>query len=558
MEENTPVPVAKGTYLSERKSGARLNFYAVTNSWDRVGKKQSKTQIFLGSLSGGKYRFNERAWDYFFLFVQTPHELAYLRWRENKLLQENDFPPDASIRSVKRAGISLILNHAAREMPLWDMLEHVFGEKNARGLLSLAYFALMMSPFPLAKICVWSESRELPSESPVTIEEIRRLFREVSSKAIGQFLSLWLAMSPRENRLPFAMMPKARIGKGVSDVMHGIRRDSFRLPEIRILLIMDDKTLLPLWFGMLPWVETEKASVAQTLAAISRLDGTPQRLVFDRSFAMEENFRQFFNRGVKFTVDVPFWKFPKLRETLDKAKRLLADESEWTSLPPFLRYDVWIKLRAFSHFESFSKHRAHIHLYHVAYSDECKDRLIQEIRRRIRQAKKSGLPPDDEDLLLADLFRQGSRTFESSTCQNQVTPGSLLDEDNGYFAILSSQFKDPAEAMIACELRYTTENFFSDLQNDEDCYRLDVYTPHNLYVRVFIQFIAQILRSYLRRVINQNHEKLPWGQPAHAVLWEIDSLQQVETVDGRRFYRDATPMQEQILDMFGIDIRKSR
>ena len=135
---------------------------------------------------------------------------------------------------------------------------------------------------------------------------------------------------------------------------------------------------------------------------------------------------------------------------------------------------------------------------------------------------------------------------------------SLLDEDNGYFAILSSQFKDPAEAMIACELRYTTENFFSDLQNDEDCYRLDVYTPHNLYVRVFIQFIAQILRSYLRRVINQNHEKLPWGQPAHAVLWEIDSLQQVETVDGRHFYRDATPMQEQILDMFGIDIRKSR
>ena len=102
-----------------------------------------------------------------------------------------------------------------------------------------------------------------------------------------------------------------------------------------------------------------------------------------------------------------------------------------------------------------------------------------------------------------------------------MTPGSLLDEDNGYFAILSSQFKDPAEAMIACELRYTTENFFSDLQNDEDCYRLDVYTPHNLYVRVFIQFIAQILRSYLRRVINQNHEKLPWGQPAHAVLWDV-------------------------------------
>lgn len=558
MEKNTPVPAAKGTYLSERKSGARLNFYAVTNSWDRVKKKQSKTQIFLGSLSGEKYRFNERAQDYFFLFVQTPHELAYLRWREHKLLQENFFPPDASIRSVKRAGVSLILNHAAREMPLWDMLKHVFGEKNARGLLSLAYFALMMSPFPLAKICVWSESRELPSDSPVTIEEIRRLFREVSSKAIAQFLSLWLTTSPRENRLPFTMMPKARIGKGVSDVMHGLRRDSLRLPEIRILLIMDDKTLLPLWFGMLPWVETEKASVAQTLSVLARLDGTPQRLVFDRSFAMEENFRQFFRRGVKFTVDVPFWKFPKLQETLDKAKKFLADENEWKSLPPLLRYDVWIQLCAFSYFESFSKHRAHIHLYHVGYSDECKDRLIQETRHRIRQAKKSGLPPDDEDLLLSDLFRQGSRTFESSTCPSQVTPGSLLDEDNGYFAILSSQFKDPTEAMIACELRYTTENFFSDLQNDEDCYRLDVYTPHNLYVRVFVQFVAQILRSYLRWVINQNQEKLSWGQPAHAVLWEIDSLQQVETVDGRRFYRDVTPMQEQILDMFGINIRKSR
>lgn len=135
MEKNTPVPVAKGTYLSERKSGARLNFYAVTNSWDRVGKKQSKTQIFLGSLSGGKYRFNERAWDYFILFVQTPHELAYLRWRENKLLQENDFPPDASIRSVKRAGISLILNHAAREMP-FGTCSSMFSERKTLAVFS--------------------------------------------------------------------------------------------------------------------------------------------------------------------------------------------------------------------------------------------------------------------------------------------------------------------------------------------------------------------------------------------------------------------------------------
>lgn len=552
--ESSKVPSVTKSYLSERKSGERILFYAVKNIWDATEKKQKKSQIFLGSFGDGVYHFNEHAAQYPNFFIDTAHEMGYLLWRQQRLLNLKGEESPAGESRVKRAGITLLLDHVARDIPLWDTLVHVFGEEKSRALLSLAYYALAMSPMPLAKICVWSESRILPIGKPITVEMITKLFEEISEHSIKRFLSLWLETSPRENRLPFTITPKACIGKCVTDVMHGIRRDSTRLPELRLLIVMDEKTLQPLWFETLPWVESEKGTVAETLAAISRLDGTPECMVFDRSFFSEENFQALCKRGVKFTADLPIWKFEEIRKLLDEARKTKAFEKKSCATASFRRYDVWMHTKAVSYPRTISKRRMHVHLYYSRYYRERAKKILKSELLRVQQAVREQVPLSAEDRRFADRCLEQKMVNGSIECsvKSNITSRDLLDENDGYFAIMSSQFKDPFEAMLACDLRYTTETFFSDMENDEDSHRLNVYTPHNLYVRVFIQFIAQILRSHLRLCMNVREAEFTWGQPASAVLWSIDSLQQVELGGGKVVYKKLTPLQKKILDLFRI------
>lgn len=557
--QKTKAQKAIKSYLSERKNGERLHFYAVANVWDSSEKKQKKHQCFLGSFADGVYHFNEHASDFYELFIGTPHELGYLLWRQQWLLDKKNDSESTYTHRVKRAGISLLLDHVARDIPLWDTLVHVFGEEKTRKLLSLAYYALAMSPLPLAKSCVWSENRVLPCGCPITVEIIKDLFEELSEHSIKRFLSLWLEISPRENRLPFTITPKACVGKCVTDVMHGIRRDSVRLPELRLLLVMDERTLQPLWFEVLPWVESEKGTVTETLAAISKLDGTPERMVFDRSFASEENLTELCHRGVKFTADLPVWNFDEVQKLLKQAREEGTFEKKGCVTASFRRYDVWMHTKAVTYPKTIAKRRVHVHLYYSRYYRERARRVLKSELIRIQKALDTQLPLSASDMQLVKRCFDEKMTDENEILfvQHALNSKELLDENDGYFAVASSQFKDPFEAMLACDLRYTTETFFSDMENDEDCHRLNVYTPHNLYVRIFIQFLAQILRSHLRLCMNVREAEFTWGQPAAAVLWEVDSLQQIDVGKGRKFYKKLTPIQRKILDLFRISTTSS-
>lgn len=129
----------------------------------------------------------------------------------------------------------------------------------------------------------------------------------------------------------------------------------------------------------------------------------------------------------------------------------------------------------------------------------------------------------------------------------------LRNSDSGYFAIYSTEFKDAEQAMFAYKLRDGIEKRFDDLKNEEDMHRIRVHSTHNLQSRLFIQFIAQILRCYtLSKLQSGQAKQLSKIQSMTDLLWNVASLRRVHVEGHRPFYKRPTKTQREIFTLFGI------
>ena len=132
----------------------------------------------------------------------------------------------------------------------------------------------------------------------------------------------------------------------------------------------------------------------------------------------------------------------------------------------------------------------------------------------------------------------------------------LKEECGGYFAIASNQFKNGSEALYVYKLRDGVEKRFDDIKNEEDCRRLRVHSSERMRARLFIQFIAEILRCYLlerkqnRETDWKNLKLVP--KTVNDIMRAMASLRYIHIEGHRPFYKRPTKTQLGLLKFYDI------
>ena len=83
----------------------------------------------------------------------------------------------------------------------------------------------------------------------------------------------------------------------------------------------------------------------------------------------------------------------------------------------------------------------------------------------------------------------------------------ILEHLFNYWYIYTNAEKDAKTALETYRERNGIEVFFDDLKNELDCERLRFHSSRAMYDRLFIQFIAIILLSAIRKVIVEKGER---------------------------------------------------
>lgn len=119
--------------------------------------------------------------------------------------------------------------------------------------------------------------------------------------------------------------------------------------------------------------------------------------------------------------------------------------------------------------------------------------------------------------------------------------------------LATNDVKDPVEALEIYRMKDTIEKHFDDLKNDLDMKRLRIHSSAAMDGRLFIQYIALILSSQIKNIMNE----AGWfkSHNMQEVIDEMKSLR-VVSVEGKRkpIYTTTTAFQREIIELFGLNI----
>jgi len=124
----------------------------------------------------------------------------------------------------------------------------------------------------------------------------------------------------------------------------------------------------------------------------------------------------------------------------------------------------------------------------------------------------------------------------------------------GFYVLLTSDIKDPLEALMVYRDRDAVEKCFDDLKNQLDMKRLRIHSSTSMDGRLFVQFIALILMSALRKKMRETRfiEKYTTRE----LLQEMETLTKVR-YSGRYgcVLTEITKPQRHILESLGINLK---
>ena len=550
-------------YLSQRKRTGNpdnLNFYAVMDKWDRDSKIQKRKQVFLGSKINGTYRFNGKAREYADLFYKSEHATAFLNWQDGvKATEENSrllSIEDVSASELKNAGLDLVLSRVANSIELDERLSRVFGVDLANRLLALAYYCASEGRSPLYRASVWSEDQKLPGNVRFTEAGISKLLRETKVDDILSFLTEWLKTSASDERMSLDITSVSSYGRNNEDVMLGYNRDGEKLPQVNLLMVVSQKTKLPLWYEQLPGAINDITTLVDTTRAFVQTGVTSKKLVLDRGFASQRNISCLLKNHFKFTMGIPLERFTTYREKLKRAyeENRFCDPSNTLTL--FDDYET-AQTQACTELLNIDGHRVYLHMYYTdAYrtkDNEAFMTMLHEVQEKLKSGKKITSPKEQE--LAEKCFKvkfTAKRGIRVTALVDKIA--QFRDNDSGFFAIISNQFKDPQDALIAYKLRDGIEKRFDDLKNDADLKRLRMHSWHHQQVRLFVQFLAEILRCRILCLMQKGLSLPAKIKTVTDLLWEVKSIRWMKIANHPGFYKRPTKKQKIILDALNIGL----
>ena len=121
----------------------------------------------------------------------------------------------------------------------------------------------------------------------------------------------------------------------------------------------------------------------------------------------------------------------------------------------------------------------------------------------------------------------------------------------GWFVLAGNDIKDKTKALEIYRAKDAVEKCFDDMKNDLDMKRIRMHTKETMDGRIFIQFIALLLTTRLKRVMND----AGWFKDydLQEIINEMKSMREIR-IDGSRkkHFTEPTPLQRRVISLYGL------
>jgi len=331
----------------------------------------------------------------------------------------------------------------------------------------------------------------------------------------------------------------------MKQVKFGKNKENDRLPQINLALPFGEKSNLPFYYRKLPGNIPDVTTVKQLLKKFKVLGYEKVKLVIDRGFYSQANINNLFQNHLKFIVSTKT-ALSYVQKELDTQRESL---KSWICYND--KYDIhavyqpiaWAyeQTRPYKGDVIKEERRCYLHLYYnreKAVDDQGRmNRYLSLLKSEFEQKKE--IPEHQKDyekyFEVTDTPKRARNILAKEAVIQKAT------KDYGYFSLLSNDVKDPIEALELYRNKDLVEKAFGNLKERLNLRRALVSSETSLNGKLFVEFIALIYLSYIKKRMQEEALFRKWT--LQGLLKALDLVECFEAPGYRKMLGEMTKIE---------------
>ena len=536
-----PIPEAKGKIIRKPKGDAIYILFQYGQRYNR-DKKQT---IPLRKIIGKRHRDDPS--------LMYPNE-SYQQFFPDEILPEE--LPEAYRSCALRIGAYSVIRYVMQEYKLPLLLGKCF-DKDCGLLLDLVSYLIVDEenagqyyPDFAFNHPLFSDGMRVYSDTKVC-----RFLKSVSKDQIIRFLDMWNKNRDHRQRIyiSYDSTNKNCQAGDIDLIEYGKAKDDKGLPVFNLALAFDKTNRIPLFYEEYPGSITDVSQFVYMVDKVREYGYKNVGFILDRGYFSKDNIRYMEKNKYSFIIMVKGQK--ELVSSLVKEDRGSFETDRDCSIRSYRVYGKTVTARLY---EDDTGER-YFHIYFNPSKEAAEREQLEQQLDRMKlfldkhKGEKLTLGTTYDELF--SLHWSKDRELLSYEERKDVIREKL--QLCGYFCIITSEQMTASQALIHYKGRDISEKLFSSDKSFIGSKSMRVQTAEALSAKVFIEFLALIVRNRIYNLLKETMLRLetrPNYMTVPAAIRELEKIEMVRRSNGQyKLDHAVSKRQKTILGAFGMD-----
>jgi len=376
-------------------------------------------------------------------------------------------------------------------------------------ILSTAYYLILEDKNPLSRFPKWATTHKHPYGENIPSQRSSELFASVTEEAKNHFFRLQGKRRVEQEYWAYDTTSISSYSKCLKQVRYGVNKDHDPLPQINIALLFGEESNLPFYYRKLAGNIPDVKTVKNLLADIDFFGYDKIKLVMDRGFYSEANINDLYQNHLKFLIAAKV-SLTLVKSELDKARDSIRTWTNYSQKYDLYAYSTKIdwgysQKRPYKGDTLRGKRRMYLHLYFNSEKALEDEKNFNILLGTLQSELESGRKTTEHEKQYAKFFESKSTPIRGTKVTVKQEAIDAAKKNYGYFALLSNDIKGPIEALEIYRNKDLVEKAFGNLKERLNFSRTAVSSDQSLDGKLFVEFIALIYLSYLKKKMQEKN-----------------------------------------------------
>ena len=459
------------------------------------------------------------------------------------------------IENVSRSfyGATFLLDAIGENLGITADLKKCFPDIY-RQILSTAYYLIMEDKNPLSRFPKWAATHKHPYGKNIPSQRSSELFASISEDARNRFFRLQGNRRIEKEYWAYDTTSISSYSRCLRQVRYGMNKDHDPLPQINLAMLFGEESNLPFYYRKLAGNIPDVKTVKNLLADIDFLGYDKIKLVMDRGFYSEANINDLYHHHLKFLIAAKkSLRFVKAE--LDNVRDSIRTWANYNQKHDLYAYTTKIdwdysQERPYKGDMLKGKRRMYMHLYFNSERALEDEKNFNALLCRLQEELKSGTTTLEHDRLYTKYFDVTTTPVRGTKVVAREDAIATARKNYGFFVLLSNEVREPILALEIYRNKDLVEKAFGNLKERLNFNRTAVSSDQSLDGKLFVEFIALIFLSYLKKKMQDGN--LFKKYTMHELLDEMDIIECFEHPGYERRVGEVTKKQIELYEAMGI------